>query len=77
VNASVDPSQGGNPLLLRDGGIADTANSDYTYNTTGDASYTTRLIQLLTNLSTTQTFSPTGDITTSANLSDYASASVS
>src|ERR1700730_11087772 len=42
VNASVDPSQGGHPLLLRDGRISDTANSDYTYNTTGDASYTTR-----------------------------------
>jgi flagellar hook-associated protein 1 len=26
VNASVDPSQGGNALLLRDGGISDTAN---------------------------------------------------
>ncbi|HEY8006805.1 MAG TPA: flagellar hook-associated protein FlgK [Methylocella sp.] len=77
VNPSVDPSQGGNALLLRDGGISDTANSDYTYNTTGDASYTARLSQLLAKLSATQTYSASGGITTSANLSDYAAASVS
>ena len=33
VNASVDPTQGGNALLLRDGGIS--GNSNYTYNTSG------------------------------------------
>jgi flagellar hook-associated protein 1 len=75
INPSVDPSQGGNPLLLRDGGIS--GNSNYVYNTSGDASYQGRLSQLLANLSATQTFSPTGGITTSASLSDYASASVS
>jgi flagellar hook-associated protein 1 FlgK len=74
VNASADPNQGGNPLLLRDGGISDTANSDYTYNTSGDASYANRLSQLLANLSATQTFSATGGITTSASLGSYASA---
>ena len=36
INANVDPSQGGNVNLLRDGGISDTANPDYTYNATGD-----------------------------------------
>jgi flagellar hook-associated protein 1 FlgK len=73
VNASVDPSQGGNALLLRDGGIS--GNSNYTYNTSGNASYTTRLTQLLGNLSATQTFSAASGITTSASLSSYASAS--
>jgi flagellar hook-associated protein 1 len=77
VNASADPNQGGNALLLRDGGISDTTNSGYTYNTTGDASYTARLSQLLTKLSATQAFSASGGITTSTNLSDYAAASVS
>ena len=72
VNASVDPSQGGNALLLRDGGISDTMNPNYTYNQTGDASYAARLSQLLTNLSAPQSFSATGGITTSANLNDYA-----
>ncbi|HUI21606.1 MAG TPA: flagellar hook-associated protein FlgK [Methylocella sp.] len=75
VNASVDPTQGGNPSLLRDGGIS--GNPNYVYNTAGNSSYQGRLSQLLNNLSTAQTFSPAGDITTSANLSDYASASVS
>jgi len=74
VNASVDPTQGGNALLLRDGGIS--GNSNYTYNTSGDASYTARLSQLLGNLSATQTFSTAGDISTGASLSSYASASV-
>jgi len=77
VNASVDPSQGGNANLLRDGGISDTSNSNYTYNTSGDASYSSRLSQLLNNLQATQSFGSNGAITTSASLSSYASASVS
>jgi flagellar hook-associated protein 1 FlgK len=75
VNPNADPNQGGNALLLRDGGIS--GNSNYTYNASGDASYTTRLTQLLTGLTATQTFSANGSITTSANLGNYASASVS
>jgi flagellar hook-associated protein 1 FlgK len=77
VNASVDPTQGGNALLLRDGGISDTANSDYTYNTSGDASYSGRIDQLLSNLSTSMTFSSAGGIGTSGTLSDYATSSLS
>jgi flagellar hook-associated protein 1 FlgK len=60
--------------LLRDGGIS--GNSNYTYNTSGNTSYTTRLTRLLGNLSATQTFSAASGITTSASLSSYASASV-
>jgi flagellar hook-associated protein 1 len=75
VNPSVDPNQGGNPLLLRDGGIS--GNPNYAYNTTGDASYQGRLSQLLTNLSTATTFSAAGGIATSATLNGYATASVS
>ncbi len=77
VNASVDPNQGGNAMLLRDGGISDTANSNYTYNTTGDASYSGRIDQILSNLSATASFSSSGGIGTSATLSTYASNSVS
>lgn len=77
VNASVDPSQGGNAMLLRDGGISDTANSNYTYNTSGEASYSGRLSQLVSAMSQTQSFSAAGGIATSATLSDYASDSVS
>lgn len=77
VNANADPSQGGNALLLRDGGISGTANPGYVYNQTGDASYVDRISQLLDNLSAAQMFSPAGGITASARLSEYASASVS
>ena len=77
INPTVDPSRGGNANLLRDGGISSTTNSDYTYNTTGATSYTGRISQLISDLSTTQNFSAAGGITTSANLGDYAAASVS
>lgn len=70
VNAAVDPSQGGNATLLRDG-------INYTYNTTGAASYSTQLQQLLTNLSSTQAFNPSGQIGTGNSVSGYAMASAS
>ena len=76
INSSVDPGQGGNAMLLRDGGISDTTDVNYTYNTSGVASYSTRLTQLLTNMSSAQTFSTSGGIITSTNLSNYAAASV-
>ncbi|HXW70751.1 MAG TPA: flagellar hook-associated protein FlgK [Methylocella sp.] len=74
INPSVDPSQGGNPFLLRDGGIS--GNANYVYNTTGQASYSARLSQLLTQLSAPQTFAADGDIATNTSLSAYASGSV-
>ena len=74
VNANVDTSQGGNANLLRDGGINGSA---YTYNTTGAASYTDRIVQMTNALTTTQTFSAAAGLGTSASLSDYANASVS
>jgi flagellar hook-associated protein 1 FlgK len=77
INASVDPTQGGNAMLLRDGGISDTSNSDYTYNTSGDASYSGRIDDILNQLSATTSFSSSGGIGTSATLSTYASNSVS
>jgi len=77
INASVDPTQGGNAMLLRDGGISDTSNSNYTYNASGDASYSGRIDQILSNLSATANFSSSGGIGTSATLSTYASNSVS
>ena len=43
VNPTVDPSQGGNVDLLRDGGIFAPGNPAYTYNATGAASYTGRI----------------------------------
>ena len=74
VNPSVDPSQGGDATLLRDGGIA---GADYVYNTTGDASYTTRLQDLVAATQSTQSFDAAAGLGTSAGLADYANASVS
>jgi flagellar hook-associated protein 1 len=77
VNPNVDPSQGGNPNLLRDGGISDPGNPAYTYNATGAASYTGRIQQLLGQIVATQSFDPSAGLDSSANLTDYANASVS
>ena len=77
VNANVDPSQGGNVNLLRDGGIADPTNPAYTYNTTGAASYTGRIDQLIGATTSTQSFNGAAGLGTSSSLSDYADASVS
>jgi flagellar hook-associated protein 1 FlgK len=77
VNANVDPAQGGDVDLLRDGGIADPTNPAYTYNTTGAASYTGRIEQLMSALTTPQTFAGSTGLATSDSLSDYANASVS
>ena len=68
VNALVDPSQGGTATLLGSG-------INYTYST--DASYSGQLEQLLTNLSTNQTFSSSGQIGTSNTVSGYAADSAS
>jgi flagellar hook-associated protein 1 FlgK len=77
VNANVDPSQGGSPTLLRDGGIYDPTDPNYDYNTSGNASYTGRLQQLLNSVGQTQNFNTTGAIDPTDSLSGYASASVS
>ena len=77
VNPNVDPSQGGNPNLLRDGGISDPGNPAYTYNTTGAASYTGRIQQLIGQISATQSFDPSAGLGSSSSLVDYANASVS
>jgi flagellar hook-associated protein 1 FlgK len=77
VNPNVDPSQGGNVNLLRDGGISAPGNPAYTYNTTGAAGYSARIQQLAAQISQTQTFNPAAGLSSSSSLSDYANASVS
>ena len=73
VNALVDPNQGGNVALLRDGGIGGAA---YVYNAGGNASFTDRLQQLYDNLNATQAYDPAAGVTTSATLAAFASSSV-
>ena len=65
------------PNLLRDGGISDPGNAAYTYNTTGAASYTGRIQELIGEISATQTFDPSAGLGSSSSLTDYANASVS
>ena len=77
VNPSVDPAQGGDATLLQNGGISDPGNPAYTYNSTGAASYTGRLQQLVSAIGATQSFDPSAGLGSSAGLSDYANASVS
>ena len=77
VNPNVDPTQGGNLNLLRDGGISDPGSPIYTYNKTGAAGYTGRIQQLINGLSATLSFDPTAGLPASQSLSSYANASVS
>jgi flagellar hook-associated protein 1 FlgK len=77
VNPSVDPPQGGNPSLLRDGGVSDPSNPAYTYNTTGSASYAGRIQELAGEIGAAQTFNPSAGLGSSSSLVDYANASVS
>ncbi len=74
VNAAVDPSQGGDATLLRDGGVNGSA---YVYNTTGAASYTGRIEDMISATTASQTFSAAAGLGTSSGLSDYANSSVS
>ncbi len=77
VNPNVDPSQGGNAALLRDGGIASPGNPAYTFNSTGAASYTGRLQQLVAAVGATRAFDPSAGLGASASLAGYANDSVS
>jgi flagellar hook-associated protein 1 FlgK len=70
VNAAVDPNQGGNAQLLGNG-------INYNFNTANDASYSTQLQQLISNMSSNQTFSSSGQIATDTSVTDYATASAS
>jgi flagellar hook-associated protein 1 len=76
VNASVDPAQGGNPALLRDGGISNPGNPAYTYNAAGASGFSDRLNQLIDSLDTQQTFDPAAGAGAKASVADYAASSV-
>ncbi|NJM36010.1 MAG: flagellar hook-associated protein FlgK, partial [Rhodomicrobium sp.] len=73
LNPAVDPAQGGDPLLLRDGGINGAA---YLYNTSGAAGFSDRLRQLQDALYAPNIFDPAAEAGASATLATYASNSV-
>ena len=68
VNAAFDPSAGGNPALLRDGGANGAA---YVVNT-GGASYSDLLISYGNKLDQPMAFDTSAGITVSSGVSDYA-----
>ncbi|HXF55681.1 MAG TPA: flagellar hook-associated protein FlgK [Hyphomicrobiaceae bacterium] len=70
--ASVDPLQGGNPALLRDGGIAGPA---YVYNTTGAAGFVDRLQEILDRFAEPRAFDPSSNIDPLATIGGFGAAS--
>lgn len=74
INPTVDPGQGGNAELIRDGGIAGAA---YKYNATNSAAYTDRIQALISSLGSGQTFDSSTQLPSSTSVLDYAKNSVS
>jgi flagellar hook-associated protein 1 FlgK len=75
VAASVDPAQGGNPNLLRDGAIS--GSVAYQYNTAGNGGYSARLQQLIGGMDASQPFDATTQGKPNGSLIDFASSSTS
>ncbi len=74
VNAAVDPAQGGNSTLIRDGGIN---GALYVYNTTGAAGFTGRISQLVNLMTAQSSFDPAAGASTSASIINFATSSTS
>ncbi len=72
VNPLVDPEAGGNPFLVRDGGIN---GIGYMENTGGFAGYTQRLLTLDAAMGAPRAFDPAAGLETSADLVSYAASS--
>ena len=72
VNPAVDPDQGGDLALVRDGGIAGAA---YVYNAGGGAGYTDRLEEYIDQMHATQAFDPLAKLSSSARLDSFAASS--
>lgn len=73
VNPSVDPDQGGNANLLRDGGISGLPG--YSYNASGSASFTDRIDDLIQKMGETNAFDPATKLA-GGTLADFSSVSV-
>lgn len=76
VNTRVDPAAGGVATRLRDGNVSSDAAA-YTSNTTGAASFATRLDALTGALSATRSFNAGSGGAASGSLASYAASSVS
>ncbi|ADZ72294.1 flagellar hook-associated protein FlgK [Polymorphum gilvum] len=77
ISASVDPDQGGNLDLLRDGGISDPLNPDYDYNPGDLAGYSDRLQQFLNAFNQPRVFDGGVELDPTDTLKGFASSSAS
>lgn len=73
VNATVDPDQGGNANLLRDGAIS--GDPDYRYNAGAEASFTDRIDQLIDRMGQSYAYDPATKLSANGTLSNYSSIS--
>jgi flagellar hook-associated protein 1 FlgK len=73
INPAVDPDQGGNIALLRDGGIG--GDPAYVYNANGGSAFSDRLNEYITKLAAPQAFDPVVRLAPSATIYDFASSS--
>lgn len=71
VNANVDPGQGGNVMLLRDGGISNPSSSAYVYNLQGRTGFSGRIEQLTDALSTPLAFSSQAKLSMTSSVADF------
>lgn len=74
VNPNVDPTQGGNPSLLRDGGMS--GNPAYVYNSEAAAGFSDRLNELVDGMLAARSFDPDAQTGASGTLAGFASSSV-
>jgi flagellar hook-associated protein 1 FlgK len=72
LNAAIDSAQGGNPLLLRDGGANGAA---YVHNAGGSA-YADLLIAYGDRIDATMAFDPAAGVNASASLADYSTSAI-
>jgi flagellar hook-associated protein 1 FlgK len=74
INAMMDFSVGGDPVLLRDGGANGAA---YTWNATGAASYTNLLLNYGNQLDASLTFDVAAGLGSSASVGNYSAGAIS
>lgn len=74
INPLADPTGGGNPMLLRDGGFG---GSSYVYNGSGSAAFQARITALAQSFDTVTSFDPAAGLGTAASLKAFSIQSAS
>lgn len=74
INPSVDPNQGGNAMLLRDGGMS--GNSAFVYNKDGFEGFTRRLYELAEVSDISRTYDPKAGLDLNGTLKGFMESSI-